>query len=377
MMPAIPPRELEALVGWLIPPARREEVLGDLYERYWSPRQYLLDAARTVPLVIASQIRRTTDAQLLLIEGFAAYLPFLTAAWLVSGATFLYEQSGFARVAIPAAAAFAALILGDAYSDPRKAAAYHRVRVAALASVCACLSQMAVWAVNGGFLVPRTILLCGASLSVLLLSALRIWFRREGYEARRVISGGAAAGATAEENNFMSLDDIRKKSEKLQKKAWRDTLGGMLGILAVLGIVFLYWKVVERHTASDRIVDAAIVAAALFIAYRIFRTRPSGGVPPDATLATSVEIYHAQLARRRDTLRGMRLWYAGPVLGILLALALRVPLAHLDQPGLWANVAPFSILAVALAIALMHVSQRRAQEMQREMDALDGAEKGR
>ena len=45
-----PPKTFEALVAVLVPPACREEVLGDLHERYGSPRQYGLDAASTVPL---------------------------------------------------------------------------------------------------------------------------------------------------------------------------------------------------------------------------------------------------------------------------------------------------------------------------------------
>jgi hypothetical protein len=81
-MGPVPSKIAEAIVGALIPAACREEILGDLHERYISPRQYGLEALRTIPLVIASRIRRTADPQFLLMQVFAWYVSFLGAAWL-------------------------------------------------------------------------------------------------------------------------------------------------------------------------------------------------------------------------------------------------------------------------------------------------------
>lgn len=64
-MHSAPPKTAERIVGFLIPPASREEVLGDLYERCTSSGQYILDALLVLPRVILSRIRRTTDAQVL------------------------------------------------------------------------------------------------------------------------------------------------------------------------------------------------------------------------------------------------------------------------------------------------------------------------
>ena len=119
MKPA-PPRLMQVVVGILIPPACREHVLGDLYERYKSPGQYLAEALCTVPLVILSRIRRTTDPQVFLMEAFALYLSFLAATWQSGGMPFLHEKRGFLRLAIPVAVALAALMLGDAYAPPGK-----------------------------------------------------------------------------------------------------------------------------------------------------------------------------------------------------------------------------------------------------------------
>ena len=45
-MEARPPVLIDAIVRTLIPPACREHVVGDLWERYRSPAQFTLDAAR-------------------------------------------------------------------------------------------------------------------------------------------------------------------------------------------------------------------------------------------------------------------------------------------------------------------------------------------
>ncbi|HEV3039193.1 MAG TPA: serine hydrolase [Candidatus Angelobacter sp.] len=53
-----PSKTAETIVAVFVPPTCREEVLGDLHERYRSPGQYALDAMRTVPLVIYSRTIR-------------------------------------------------------------------------------------------------------------------------------------------------------------------------------------------------------------------------------------------------------------------------------------------------------------------------------
>src|SRR6516225_7621174 len=81
LMRSGPSKVAEAIVTLLLLPACREEVLGDLHERYRSPLQYGVEALCTVPLVILSRIRRTSDPRVLLIQAFALYASFLTAAW--------------------------------------------------------------------------------------------------------------------------------------------------------------------------------------------------------------------------------------------------------------------------------------------------------
>jgi len=69
-----PPRWLEAVVGVSLPRSRREDVLGDLYERYTSPVRYVCDALQVVPVIALSHaVRhlRRASASRLIAEGRA------------------------------------------------------------------------------------------------------------------------------------------------------------------------------------------------------------------------------------------------------------------------------------------------------------------
>ena len=174
MRPA-PPRVLEAVVGLLIPPACREHVLGDLPERYTSAWLYIKDVLDAIPRVIASRVRRTTDPQVLLMEAFALYVSFLAVAWRLDGLPFLYEQHGFVRLGVPAAAAVVALVLGDAYSAARRSTLMPLLE-SALSVGGGFLSQALLAVAGRELLVPRWTMISGAAMSLLLLSTLRALF---------------------------------------------------------------------------------------------------------------------------------------------------------------------------------------------------------
>jgi len=69
-----PPDWLARIVFLAIPPAAREEVAGDLWETYCGPRQYAAEALRTVPFVVASQIRRNLNLPALLLQGALIFI---------------------------------------------------------------------------------------------------------------------------------------------------------------------------------------------------------------------------------------------------------------------------------------------------------------
>jgi hypothetical protein len=168
-----PSKAAEAIVAVFVPPACREEVLGDLYERYSSPGQYGLDALCTVPLVIMSRIRRTADPQVLLMQAFGLYVSYLGAAWF-KDAALLRQQWGLLRLAIPAGMALLGLILDDTYAAPGRRSSLSLVRGPVIGLGLALVSQGVFWAGNPDLAVPRWIMFYGCAMGLLLSSAVRM-----------------------------------------------------------------------------------------------------------------------------------------------------------------------------------------------------------
>lgn len=161
-----PPKSAEFIAGLLIPPACRETVLGDLHERYTSLAQYVIEVAMVTPCVVVSRIRRTAEPAVLLMEAFLLYLSFIGAARYVDP-VLLRDDTGLLRLAAPGIVALVGLLLADAYINPT-----HKSAIRPIASVAFGL----ILGLFQGFGLPRAVVYLGAVMSLLLLSALRLFF---------------------------------------------------------------------------------------------------------------------------------------------------------------------------------------------------------
>jgi len=174
-MRTVPPKSIERVVGFFIPCACREEVLGDLHERFQSTPRYVVDAIMTVPLVILSRIRRTTDPAVFLMEAIVLYSSYLAAAFVLDQ-SLLTDAFGFFRLGLPAAISLLVLMWADAYANPRNRSPLKPMLGAALGVAFAWLSQAVLLAGAADFMLPRSIMIAGSSVSLLLVSALRLLF---------------------------------------------------------------------------------------------------------------------------------------------------------------------------------------------------------
>jgi hypothetical protein len=111
-----PPAWAERLVTMLTPPAAREAVLGDLCETFDTPGQYLREAARTVPFVVLSQMRRSANLPALGLQGFLIF--FCLGGFSVG--PFLGMQA-----VLPTALVLLALLLRDTYQSLHRQADWH------------------------------------------------------------------------------------------------------------------------------------------------------------------------------------------------------------------------------------------------------------
>lgn len=168
-----PSRRTEKIVGWLLPPACREHVLGDFRERYRSALHYQADVLFAGLAVISSQIRRTSDPLVRFMEAIVLYGAFVTAFAAGAGLT----SRSLLCAAIPALATLWVVTLADAYADPSLhppqrplygvigglGLAYFVQSVLVLAAPSAAL--------------PHAVMAWGCGFSLLLLATLRMIFR--------------------------------------------------------------------------------------------------------------------------------------------------------------------------------------------------------
>jgi hypothetical protein len=344
-----PPRIAEAVVALLTPPACREHVLGDLQERCSSPGQYARDALSTLPGVIYSQVRRTTDPQLFVIETFVVLLALLAAAWSLGGADSIVDRVGL-RFGIPAASIVLTFILAEAYARPGRLSVRRVVLRAAFAVSLGFLSQAVLLVVSTDLALPRSTMLLGGSTSLLLLSALRMAFPPRRVTLQPARDGG---GAT------MPSRDIEERWQEFRKTMRRSRLS--LLVAAGIPAAFGAWACLGR-SATDFIAGGMMITIAVYLVWQIARKNqtPGGG-------AVSREFLRGELERQRDALRSMWWWFIGPFLGALILFAARLALTH---PEVWYNVLPFTALSLVWAVALGKLSGRAASKLQREIDTL-------
>jgi hypothetical protein len=187
-MPSGPSKTLEAITGLFLPPACREEVLGDLYEKYSGTGQYILLALQVIPCVLVSRIRRTTDGATVLMEALLVYGAYLAAAWYIG-------QREFRLLALPAFFAVAFMMVADAWSPAAGKSALRLTGEVAMGTLFAflCMARS----------LPDALNLFGAGASLLLVSAVRILFRPQ--LGRHQIAAGPAL-----QNESAALSEITK-----------------------------------------------------------------------------------------------------------------------------------------------------------------------
>lgn len=166
-----PSKVAETIAGYLLPPACREEILGDMRERYRSRFGYFLEALDVIPCVIYSRICRTIDAVVALMEAASMYTAFVIAARCVD-VTLLSAKGGFARLAIPPIVVLAVMSIADAYSDPKRRWPLKALLAPTLGFAIAYIEQSMYrqWAL------PISVLAWGSGAGLLFVSTLRLTF---------------------------------------------------------------------------------------------------------------------------------------------------------------------------------------------------------
>lgn len=145
-----PPVLIDTIVCLSIPVPCREHVIGDLWERYRSPGTFLIDAMRTVPFIVASQIRRTSTIGALLIQAFLLVVGFAVGA------------GNLVSPIVPVTAALLGFAMRDAFKSTISLSPRQILRDLAVAAGFVAASQIVVALVSPGLLSSVRALIGGA-----------------------------------------------------------------------------------------------------------------------------------------------------------------------------------------------------------------------
>jgi len=200
------------IVALLTPPARREEVLGDLYERYKSPAQYAADAAFTVPLVVASQIRRTSDPGVVLLEALALYFCFFAGDGHNGAAGFL-QQPQLLRILVEVFSGLLGLRLADAYTTSRSP---RQLSLRAATGVgLACLSQIMLSTARPELAISGWALFRDGGLALTILSLMQMASPAYGGGLTPAAAGGKGPRRKDSAHNKNAAFDTRSRGRSL------------------------------------------------------------------------------------------------------------------------------------------------------------------
>ena len=237
------PSTLIETVSLFVPPACREHVTGDLCERYTSCWDLWRAAVATVPLVVWSQIRRTSGGSLVLSEASALAFSFLSAAARFGDQSFSSGTTTWLRLGMPVAAALLATVLRDAYaghrSRPPLAMAFDVIPAVTIA-----LAFEAALATTGSRLaLPGFITMWASGLSVLALSTVRLMFvsTRSNYQP----GGGMTMTMSAQERERIREEETVR--EEIRQERRRHRRPRLLAMAAVWTLILTALAFLSTH----------------------------------------------------------------------------------------------------------------------------------
>lgn len=340
-MEARPPALADAIVRALIPPACREAVIGDLWERYTSPRAYLFEALRALPFLVFSRIKRTTNATMLAITFFMLL------------ASFGRMGQPWPSAAIPALAVLIAFVMRDVYRNHSTAPLRRVTGDAVVVVALALLSQAVLAGVRPDLVLAPSQALIGAGMCLCLLTA-RLVTPQVNFQRWQFATGAA-----------VSLEELRREIQQAQHAARGTRLVETgAGVLVIAGAIAGVWFAPEPFMKTAM---GILAAGATFVIVYLHRQamRP---VPMDRDFTETRSAYRSELVRGERLLRWVWLWYLVPLAIGPVALIVGWALTQ-ERP-----LVRVAAVAVSMALATLLVERMNrsgAKAMARRIEALD------
>jgi hypothetical protein len=113
------------------------------------------------------------------------------------------------------------------------------------------------------------------------------------------------------ENPAMSLEEIRRRAGKFQRRIWWRNAREYVAFAIVVIVFGYYFKVVPGLVA--RAGSVLTIAGALYVAYQLHRRASSEAAPTAAEFEQCLGFHRRGLERQRDALDNVWSWYLGPL----------------------------------------------------------------
>ncbi len=167
----------------------------------------------------------------------------------------------------------------------------------------------------------------------------------------------------------MSLDEIRRRAQKLQMKG---RLAALSTIVIGLALCVLFALSSARpQEVIGRIGWGMLSLWGLYAAYQAYKWTWPGRLAADATFSTSLDFYRRELERKHDYARhvwrraGLTFCFAGLALAIVPGL-----IRAFKTPRLLLNMAPLFVLLVIWFVVFFSMRRRNQRKLQGEIDEL-------
>jgi len=348
-----PPAVIDWFVRVLIPPAVREAVVGDLWERYRSPLQYASEAMKVLPYVVASQIRRSTNLPLLATQAvllFGCLGGFVAKEGPRASAI---DAPTWQGAALAATAALIGLVLRDAYRKTERWSARRGVFDIVTVVSCVLLSQalIAVAASPDWLLSPtRALLFAISALPGLFVLRLVL-----GLDGDLRLSSPSAGDAP-------SVDDLARDYQAFAHRARvRNGVFVAAGLFIVTtGAAFL-WYFVNPPPVGYLFVAGHVLVVAYIVLMGAARPMPQA-----IGFIAAAAHYRGELDRQRRLFRFMWWWFLLP---LFLGIAMQAITPGLRSGEILRTL--FGTAAVLLLVVFVAMLNRdRARKFQAKIATL-------
>lgn len=345
-MSTAPPVFLVTIMNRIIPPASREAVLGDLWEEYRSPAQFVKQGLTVLPFLMFSQLRRRSSWPIL---GLQAFILFACLRGFLSTETM---PPPWMRASLPTLFTFLALAWHDTYrawQDERAARPAYGEIAAVIVGIG--LSQLMTAVIVAATGLSKAWLLTWAELlfaaSALPVLCLLRW-------------GSAWAKVGQVGGNVGPVDDYGRFRSRVR---WRNRLEiGAMAITLLISSAILS----RADSPVSPIVWATLFGFLCLLVYLARR----GGAPAPLPAASAEELrrlFCKELVRQHK-LRSMLVWWW--LTPLLIGLVMHFLLAT-DSETLLARQIIGILLIAGLGACIRGFNAERGEMVQSKIKALE------